>query len=131
MTAFARSVSFVIPQNASVSNGISFSATAQPLILVGLRVPVTEATTTQLAVQVSFDNDSVVDGSATWLDVFSGSTQLRATTTAGTARYCEVQGASAYPLPRVRLVATTDANAAVSQATAARTVVPVWATYST
>ena len=125
----------MIPQGASVSNGISFSATAQPLVLVGLRIPVMEATTTQIGLEVSFDPDSTADGDATWLPVWaSGSTpaRIQAPTDAGAARYVLFSDASdALALNRVRLVATTDALLAVSQATAARTIIPVWATYST
>lgn len=135
MTAFSRSATFVIPQGASVSNGISFSATAQPLVLVGLRIPVMEATTTQIGLEVSFDPDSTADGDATWIPVSAAGftpARVQAPTVASAASYVLFSGASdALTFNRVRLVATTDALLAVSQATAARTLIPVWATFST
>jgi len=122
MTTNTRTLTFVIPKDDSVSNGID----AQHLTLIGLDVPALEATTTRLELQHSADLPSVLDASATWKPIYdAGGTLIRVAVAAATPRFVSLSpGPDGLRLGRIRLRAAVDAGTAVVQATAARTILP-------
>jgi hypothetical protein len=117
-----RTQTFVIPDEASVSNSIS----AEHLTLIGLDVPALEATTTQLEIQRTADLPSILDAAATWKPVYDkGTTLLRVTVVAGTPRFSYLSpGPDGLALGRIRLRAATDAGVAVAQMGGPRTILP-------
>jgi hypothetical protein len=117
-----RTLTFVIPKDASVSNSID----GQHLSLIALDIPALEATTTQLEIQHTAALPSVLDADATWKPIYDkGTSLLRVTVIAGTPRFSYLSpGPDGLRLGRIRLRAATDAGVAVSQATALRTILP-------
>jgi hypothetical protein len=91
-----------------------------------LDVPALEATTTRLEIQHTASLPAVLDADATWKPIYdAGGTQIRAAVAAATPRFVSLSpGPDGLRLGRIRLKAATDAGVAVSQATAARTILP-------
>jgi hypothetical protein len=114
-----RTLTWVIPNGSSVSNGIR----AEDVALYGLTAPIMTTNTAYLYLEASDDPDSVADASATWLPVYDeAGTRISFAVSTSESRRIAMDTALDR-LGRVRVKAVTSAGGAVNQS-GAKTITP-------